>query len=493
MEQKIVKLTPVVALGDDISQPLPPYTDARRVMRLPKALMGGTEAMRKEGHEYLPMETGESPPKYEARLRRTVLLETYSRTIEKLVGQIFKEPVTVSDENTEDQKEWFKDIDRQGNDLTVFFTRQMKIGIHEGATFWLVEYPPSPGKSLADHKRVGARPYLVKVDPDQVIGWRYTQTNGPAKLVQLRIREKHTKPKGLYGEEVVHRVRLLTPGAWEVHEESNGEWGIAIDDDGNEMKGTTNLDYIPVVCLFLGEMASEMTCRPPLLPLAHLSATHWQSSSDQRNILHYARMMTWFGKGLNADDDGNILMGANRVITSDNEYGDLKVVEHSGAAIGAGRQDLEDLKTEMALFGLSLMIGKTGTVTATEKGIDKGENDSALYTWVRSLNSALSRTLKIMCDYVNQEPTGHIRANDDFSNWLSDEDSALLINAFEANLLPRETVIQELIIRGVITQEIDLVDILAKLEEDQKTLTSLNKLAGSFGALPKESQDATVQ
>lgn len=476
----------VLGSGNDISHPLDAYQNARIAMRLPDALLGGTEEMRKYGIDYLPMEPGESEEKYVLRLNRTVLFEAYGRTIEKLTGEVFREAITISEDIDEDVQEWLEDIDRKGNDITVFMADFLAHGIHEGCNHFMVEYPPSPGKTKADHKAAGARPYLVLIRPEQIIGWRFTD----GILTQLRVKESVMVDDGLYGQKEVERIRLYEPGRWAVYEEGKDGWELAMK-DGSPMEGATNLPNIPLVSIFLGKKTSDMTTKSPMLPLAYLNVTHWQSASDQRNILHYARMMTWFGKFIEEDEDGKVLMGANRIIRSENESGDLKVVEHSGAAIEAGRQDLEDLKTEMALFGLSLLIGKTGTVTATEKGIDTAENASALSLWVRHLNSALTRMLKIMGMYVNKEISGTLAANDDFSGFLRNEDPALLLSAFEAGLLPRDIVVEELKLRGVISQELDLKDLVAQLADDQKTGTPLDSLAGAFGA--SSTTDQAVQ
>jgi len=478
-------VTMTITTGDDISYPLAAYSNSRIMMKLPDALSGGTETMRLAGTEYLPQEAGESDEKYQIRLKRSVLLEVYSRTIEKMVGEMFKTKIAISDDVDEDVKNWLNDIDRQGNDITVFMSKIAATAIDEGISHILVEYPRSPGKTLADHKAAGAQPYFVHIKPASVIGWRFDDSlKTGKKLMQLRIKEAHTASDGLYGQKEVERIRLLTPGAWAVYEEKEGSWTIATDDDGQLMEGRTNLDYIPLITFWFGEEVSELTARPPLMPLAHLNCTHWQSSSDQRNILHYARLVTWFGKMLEEDEGGQILIGANRLVKSNSEGGDLKIVEHSGAAIGAGRQDLEDLKTEMALFGLSLLISKTGTVTATEKGIDKGESDSAIHRWARIVNSGMEQAFRYMHKYLGKEVKGTITANDDFSGALNDQDSALLVKAFESGLLPRSIVVDELKSRGVIKGEIDLIDLVAQLAEDQKATASQTPLSGTLSANP---------
>jgi hypothetical protein len=455
-------------------------------MKLPEALKGGTEAMREAGTEFLPQEEGESEVKYQIRLQRSTLYEGYTKTIGRLAGEVFKEDIDISENTPEDHQEWFKNVDLEGNGLNTFMKQIFQGAIHEGVQHILVDYPQVTGKTVADHKAAGAQPYLVKIRPDQIIGWRFGGKGEGRTLTQLRIKETAELPDGEYGVKEVERIRVLTPGAWEVFERAKGGKGEAIwvtarDEDGNEMKGSTTLDVIPLVTIMLGEKMSDMTARPPLLPLAHLNRSHWESSSDQRNILHYARLVTFFGKLLEEPEDGSsITVGANRLITSDDPNGDFKVVEHSGAAIEAGRQDLEDLKTDMAMYGLTFLIPKKGQITATEKNIDSSENNSELHSWGRLLDAMLAKCYELMCKYVSSEPVGVLKSNNEFKDIFSTTDADILLKAFQLGLLSREVVIEELKARKLITTEVDLQDLVAELEANQKTNTALAALSG-FG------------
>ena len=116
-----------------------------------------------------------------------------------------------------------------------------------------------------------------------------------------------------------------------------------------------------------------MTARPPLLDMAWLNLAHWQSASDQRHILHIARVPLLFGRNLQVPETG-LDIGPNRLILSDDPSADLRFVEHSGAAIEAGRQDLRDLEEErMAILGLDLIARRPGHMTATAKAIDAAQ------------------------------------------------------------------------------------------------------------------------
>ena len=123
--------------------------------------------------------------------------------------------------------------------------------------------------------------------------------------------------------------------------------------------------------------------------------------------------------------------------------------------------------------------------------VQEGSAQTVADLWVqmRSLNSALWKALETTCKYVGKEPSGELNASDDFSGILRSQDPQTIIQAYEAGLITREVAIEELKVRGLITQEIDLVELVRQLEEDQKRSNpDMNVLKGAFGGL-KSIQD----
>jgi hypothetical protein len=137
-----------------------------------------------------------------------------------------------------------------------------------------------------------------------------------------------------------------------------------------------------------------MITQPPLMDLAWLNIAHWQSSSDQRHILHIARVPILFAKGMDASDS-QIEIGPNRIIIAEDNSADIKFVEHSGAAIAAGHQDLLDLEEKMAVMGLDLIARRPGQPTATEKAIDHAQSNAFLHMLVDDLRDHLNAVLRL--------------------------------------------------------------------------------------------------
>ena len=467
---------PLGVSDNDIAQPLPAHVRYMDDLDLVRCLHGGTRIMRRAGRRYLPQEEGETDKSYQNRLSRSVLANYYRRTLEKLVGQVFAEDLEPTNDLPDAVYALLSDIDLAGANVSVFMRDVFYVSLHKGLCHVMVEYPRVEGQTLADHRRAGARPYWTIIDPECVIGWRHKDIGGRKVLTQLRVLETVEVESGLYGVDTVRRIRLYEPGRWKIWQLDEGasEWKDAVDPaTGERLEGTTTLGYIPLVTLMPGERTSEMTAVPCLQGLAELNCRHWQSASDQQNILHYARLITFFGKCLDVDETGQVVFGANRLIHSTSADADLRVVEHSGAGIEAGRADLKDLEQAMALFGLQLLLPRVSGQTATQNAIEKGESDSALLAWTRKLAGALQELLRCTCDWLGIEAQGALVPYTGFADSFNSADVSTLIEGYKAGLLPRELVITELKERGVIGTDYDMVELARMFEEDARATAAM--------------------
>ena len=70
----------------------PDYVDMLPQWRKSRDVFAGTEELRKNTTEYLPALTDEPPAAYQARLNRTVLYNATYRTIQGMIGMIFRRP-----------------------------------------------------------------------------------------------------------------------------------------------------------------------------------------------------------------------------------------------------------------------------------------------------------------------------------------------------------------------------------------------------------------
>lgn len=432
----------------DVATPNAAYLAMARDWALIHDLLGGTRAMRAAGETWLPREPRESLEAYRIRLSRSVLFNGFARCVQTLTGKPFAKPVSLSDDADPRIRALAGDVDRAGRTLTVFARDVLAAALADGMTHVLVDHPVAePGASLAEERARGDRPYLAHVRARDLIGWR----QGPRGLDRARLREHAIEPDGPWGERAVERVRVLRPGGWELWrpagEGGSGPWRKAAG-------GASSMADIPLVTIY-AERLGAMLARPPLMDLAWLNLAHWQSASDQRHILHVARVPILFARNLKAGEEG-IEIGPNRMIVGEGEGADLRFVEHGGAAIAAGRQDLIDLEDRMAVMGLDLLARRDARATATQRALDADRADSALAAIVRGLEDGLTAALGLAARWLDlpAEAAGRVSIHRDFGLGRRDADEIdLLLKARLAGEIDRPAFLAEIRRRGVLADE----------------------------------------
>jgi len=369
-----------------------------------ETLLGGTESMRNAGETYTPKYSEETEDGYAARLQAAVLLNMVEQTLDTLCGKPFSEPVKPGEDipaGIVDQI--LKDVDLQGNNIDVFCRQWFREGMSKAFAHVLVDMPrPAPRedgqpRTLDDDRREGVRPYWVMIKPECVLFARADIIDGVEVLQHIRILEYYTEQDGFAEVEKV-RIRVLEPGLvqlWVPVEKKDDEWRL--DDEWN-----TGIDYIPLVT-FYADRQGFMEGKPPLLDLAHLNVAHWQSTSDQRNILKVARFPILACEEADENEDSTVVIGPNKVLYGPGKF---KYVEHTGAAIEAGRKDLEDLERQMAGYGSEFLKKKPGNQTATARALDSAEATSDLSAMSGVFEDAVAQVLDITADWMRLGTAG---------------------------------------------------------------------------------------
>lgn len=421
-------------------------------------LLGGTKAIRAAGTTYLPKFTKEEEDSYKRRLSVSTLFPAFSKTVEVLASKPFSKILKSSEDTPERMLEWQQDIDLKGKNLHSFSYQILKESLGYGISYVLVEYPKADGiRTAADEKASGVRPYLVHYSPWNVLGWRFDRINGVEKLVQLRLKESINEPDGDYGEKEVEQIRVLTSGAWETYRKNDKDEWFLFDE------GTTSLDYIPFVA-FYGKQTGLFTSEPPLLELAYQNIEHYQSKSDQQNILHVARVPILTVIGARENDD--ISVGAANAISLPVDAS-MEYVEHSGAAISAGRQDLLDIEERMRQIGAELLMIQPGTVTATQITSENDGNKSALQRIAENFDDAMNLCLQYMADWVGEETGGTVKTYKDFGvTSLSDATAQLLADINMSGKLSNQTLISELKRRNIVSPDVDFEEEQERIQQD---------------------------
>ena len=441
-----------------------------------ETLLGGTEAMRAAGETYLPKHTSETDEGYRARLSSAVLLNMVEQTLDQLAGKPFNEEIKMEDDVPEALETVLEDVDLQGNELNVFARAWFREGLAKSFCHVLVDMPkPSPredGKprTLADDRAEGVRPYWNLIKPECLLFARSEVIAGVETLMHVRILETYTEQDG-FADVCRTRIRVLEPGLvqlWEPREGKDDEWKMVEE-------WQTGLDYIPLVT-FYAHREGFMVGKPPLLDLAYLNVTHWQSASDQRHILKVARFPILACSGASKDEDSPVIIGPNRVLYNEDPHGKFYYVEHQGNAIKAGQEDLDRLERQMAGYGAEFLKEKPGDQTATARALDSAEAHSALAAMVVVFEDAVAQALQITAEWMRLDSGGSVELCKEYS---SEEADAVGLDALDKARarkdISRKTYLEALRLRGVLPEDFD------EGEDQEQLMDEMSALMGAAG------------
>lgn len=262
-----------------------------------ETLLQGTYGIRKKHRRYLPQEPREQDDAYDNRLARSVLAPYYVRLERMLAGMLTRKPVRL-DDVTDVVREQLFDVDLQGNDLNIFTYELARKVVRYGHAGVLVDFPSGEDEAQNITDAGLLRPYWVCYTPRDILGWRSELVNGSQRLTQLRLMERVVVPDGDYGEKYVEQVRVLTPGAYELHRRDDEKSDFTI-----VAEGTTSLDYIPFAVAYSNRVGL-LESRPPLEDIAELNLKTYQIQSDLDNMLHISAvpMLAFFGFPSSAEE-----------------------------------------------------------------------------------------------------------------------------------------------------------------------------------------------
>jgi hypothetical protein len=403
-------------------------------------LMGGTYAMRKRHRRYLPQEPREQDESYDNRLARSVVPPYYQRLERMLAGMLTRKPVRLNDTSDNIREQLF-DLDLQGNDLNVWTYETARKLVRYGHIGTLVDAPSD-----------GGRPYWCTYTPRQILGWRTEAKDGQQQLTMLRLLESVIVPDGDYGEKAVQQVRVLTPGAYELHQkQDNSEFKIVEE-------GNTSLDEIPFSVAYCNRVG-YLESRPPLEDIAELNLKTYQIQSDLDNQLHISAvpMLAFFGFPSAAEE---VSAGPGEAISFP-ENGRAEFIEPGGASFEYQFKRLEQLAGQINELGLSAVLGqKLSAETAEAKRINRSQGDSTMMVIAQHMQDSIDNCLRFHAEYLGTaESAGSCLVNRDFIGArLEPQEIQALLQLYTAGTITQETLLQQLSDGEVLGDDFDVED-----------------------------------
>lgn len=463
---------------NSVSMVSPEITNLHTKTRIIDDLLGGTLSMRAAGKTYLfqmPLEDNEA---YKNRLGRSTLYPALKETLSQMCGRVFYSPINVSNVNETIVSDIFQDVDTEGNNLDVFASQWFYSALAYGVSFVLVDYTKVEYvHTKAEEKALGARPYLIHIKPQDVLGIKYEKRNGKIAISQFRYREYINEDDGEFGTRKVSQINVCEPGKVTKYRPSldSGKGKESyLKTESVEVKANGQpLDFIPVIPFITKKSGHFALGEPPLMELANLNIKHWQSQSDQDNLLNIARVPLLVRIGVT--DDSVVRIGGSVV---DLPIGaTLHYVEHSGTAIEAGQKSLNELESQMRVAGAKLLEKADMAMTDSQARDERDKEISVLRLYANRFEDALDQAIEYVGLWlgIKKEDVGNVEISGNIDGNLDPNASMdSVIKLQSSGIISKQTTFEEAKRRSLISDNV-------KWEDEQARTDSEGLNNDSFG------------
>jgi len=412
------------------------YAALQEYWHLVDTILGGKEAMQKQGEKYLPRFQEEQRNSkdsqqrtydpYLRRLQMAPFTNVFDDILKNLSSKPFSRELKLKDGTPKPYTDLAEDIDAQGQSFHVFGHDVFRDTLAHAISWIMVDYtramPRADGRALsrAEESAQGLRPYWVWISAPRMLAAYSDVVDGQETITHARYREDVVKLDAFL-EVLVERVRVMwrepiefdlagKPTAyggafyalWERIQppggQTSGVWQII-------EVGQYTIGYLPLVPVFLGErkFATYQT-EPPLRNLAWMQLEEYNLESNIQGIGESTCFPMYAAIGMNRPKDETLVVGPRSVVyvppPGEGRMGDFKAVEPSGSSVKVMVDRLKEVRTEMRDLGMQPLTQSNLTVITTGQVAVKA--NSQVEAWAIRFRDALEQCWMITADWLGQ-------------------------------------------------------------------------------------------
>lgn len=385
------------------SLPTPTYWRMFSTWQPVAAVLSGTSGLRLGSDTYLPQLPKEPPDAYGRRCGRGVLSPFFQRIIKAATGLILRKPIVLSGGDEAWWEAWRADVNGHGSCLDEFCTKVLFDSIAYGHCGWLVDHNPDPAVvTLADQLANPQRPYFVRYETANVIGWREASGGAGGKVSQLRLREVVSEAWGMFGQAQHRQVRVLEPGKWATYRVRETDDPSQPEQWYEHASGETGLTAIPFTVVY-SQREALLQSTPPLLEIANLNLQHYALQAQLLHCLHVAAQPMLIVKGWDSASN-ELNVGVNNALSLP-VTGDAFYVEPAASAFQSLQDELASLETQMASLGVAILAKQKNVAeSGLSKQLDRADTNSMLSVISLDLEASLQQAVEWVAAYAGVEP-----------------------------------------------------------------------------------------
>lgn len=364
----------------------------------------GESAVKAKRTVYLPRLDKQTDAEYSAYLKRTPFYNAIRRTHQGLMGSVYRKDPTIK--IAAGVKLDLERVTRDGQSFTALLKMILMEQLLTGRFGMLVDLPESGGK-----------PFVACYNAETILNWRERMIDGVTTLDQVLLLETDYELTSV-GVSPVLQFRLLELVPDEVGnmvyqqtvtkilnsaEAVNGGGKISYT-VVPRIRGRT-LNYIPFVFAGAGSNTSECDY-PPLLDVATMNLSHYQSYAALEHGRFYAAMPTYYicQEGFNTNDTQSVanpyIVGPNNLwlLGKEDKPG---ILEFQGRGLEYLENALEMKQSQMASLGGKLITQsrKQAAISSNAWELLSAGDEATLLDICQRADEAATKVLRMLVEF----------------------------------------------------------------------------------------------
>lgn len=450
---------------------------AEKWMRTRSANEGQT-AVHRAGEKFLPRLAEQSDNDYSSYKMRATYFNATGRTLDGLVGMIFRKEMKKSYPLA--LEPIVEDLDLAGNSLEAVAMQTINDLLLVGRAGILVEYPSvtETPNSLADAARANLRPYTTYYPAESILDWKITRVNNVMQPVMIKLAESYEIKKNNFEYETREQIRalLLTEFGYiqQIYRKNDkGDWYQEGDDIIPLIKGLP-IPFIPFWAFGAKENSLKLQ-DPPILDLADLNLAHYRVNADYERGCHFAGLPTPVLAGFVFDENEKVAIGSTTAMVSSDSSANWGFLEFTGQGLGAIVENLKGKESQMAAIGARMLAPEKAGVESEGALIMRhsGEN-SVLAAIVELAGENFENILRFMATWYGVDGEVEIDFNKDFLPvTMSAQQLDSLMKAWQSGGIPQEELFHALKRGEIIRNQTTYDEYMGGLEVDNSTLNGI--------------------
>lgn len=356
----------------------------------------GSVAIKSKREKYLPRMYGHDAAQYAAFLSRSVYYNMAGRTLNALVGTMYKR-----DPILENLPEWMEeDFTADGLSLKLAAKNCAAEVLSVGRFGMLVDIGSEPG-----HDK---KPFVAQYSAESIVDWQVGRINDRQILTHVVLAES-SADTGLR-----YRVLALEPSptGWSyvvaVFDGRDGlpdlERAEPIEMFEPTIRGR-RLDYIPFV--IVGPFANSPAIqKPPLLDICELNISHYQTYAMlQHGRFYTASPVYTVSTGTGGEEPAEYMVAPDMVWELGAE-GRASILEFSGKGLSTLENALETLEDQIATLGGRMIGGGENKAAESDNSLKLREanEQTLLLNAADTIDEAFNQCIQWMADFAGVVP-----------------------------------------------------------------------------------------